>query len=268
MKFWNNKSVWITGASAGIGEALAREFCKRGAAVALSARRVERLEALRDELRAGGSQVEAIPCDVTDEQAVAHAAAEVVGRFGRMDAAVANAGVGVSGPIEALGLEDWRRQFDVNVFGAVMTAKYALPALRDSRGHLALVSSVAAMICTPGTGAYSASKYALRAIGQTLAMECERDGVSCTTLYPGFVESEIARVDNQGQFHAERPDPRPKFLMWKATDAARVMVDAIEDRKRDFVFTRHGKLGAFLGQHMPGLVHMLMKKSKLRAPKT
>ena len=114
----------------------------------------------------------------------------------------------------------------------------------------------------PKTGAYTASKYALRAIGQTLSMELAGSGVTCTLLHPGFVESEIARVDNDGKHHPDREDKRPRQLMWPADRAARAMVDALHARKREMVFTGHGKVGAFLGQHMPGLVHLALTRGR------
>src|SRR5690606_10644278 len=144
-----------------------------------------------------------------EEEQVRRAADAVVRQLGRLDVAMANAGFGVTGPIEALGFDEWRRQFDVNVIGAAMTAKHALPHLRAAKGRLGLVGSVAAFVPLAPFGPYAASKYALRAIGQTLAVELAGTGVSVTTLHPGFVESEIAQVDNTGVFNPGRADPRP-----------------------------------------------------------
>jgi short-subunit dehydrogenase len=143
-----------------------------------------------------------------------------------------------------------------------MTARYAIPHLRERKGRLVLIGSVASMMPTPGVGAYAASKHAVRAIGQTLAIELHGSGVTCTTIHPGYVESEIAQVDNQGRFDASRQDNRPKNLMWPADRAARAMLDAIAKRKREHVFTGHGKVGAFAGRHMPGLVHFGLTRAR------
>ena len=261
--------AWITGASAGIGRELALELARRGADVAVSGRRVDRLEEVARAIEAEGRRGLAVPCDVTDEQAVAAAVERVVAELGKLDVAIANAGFGVAGKMTDLTAADWRRQLDVNVVGVAMTAKYAIPALAQTGGRLALVGSVASMLTGPRTGAYAASKYAVRAIGQTLSMELHGTGVTCTTIHPGFVASEIAQVDNQGVFHAEREDKRPAKLMWPTDRAARVMVDAIAQRKREYVFTGHGKLGGFVGRHMPGLVHFAAtRKKKRRAAKS
>jgi short-subunit dehydrogenase len=86
--------------------------------------------------------------------------------------------------------------------------------------------------------------------------------VTCTTIHPGYIESEIAQVDKQGRFDASREDRRPKNLMWASDRAARAMVDAIAKRKREHTFTGHGKVGAFAGRHMPGLVHFSLTRGK------
>jgi len=252
--------AWVTGASAGIGRAVALELARRGADVAVSARRIERLEALAAEIGKLGRRALAVACDVTHEDEIRKAAARVREVFGRLDVAVANAGFGVSGRIETLSADDWRRQLETNVIGVAITAREALPALRETRGRLALVGSVSGMLATPGSGAYCASKYAVRAIGQTLSLELHGSGVSCTTLHPGFVASEIAQVDNRGVFHPERTDRRPARLMWPTERAARVMVEAIRRRRREVVFTGHGRAAAFLGRHAPGLVHLAMTR--------
>ena len=238
--------VWITGGGSGLGRAMAHVFAREGARVALSGRRVDRLEAVAAECGALGAEAWAVPCDITEEQAVASAVDRVIARHGRLDMAIANAGSAVGGPIRALHAEDWHRQLDVNVVGTAMTAAYALPWLEKTRGRLALTCSVSGLLCSPGMGAFHASKYAVRAMGQTLSLELAGSGVSCTTIHPGFVVKED-----------EVPGVRPAFLMWRPEEAAPLMVDAIYRREREYVFTRHGRLGAFVGRHAPDLAYHL-----------
>ena len=254
MRF-KNQVVWITGGGTGIGLALAQKFSEEGAKVAVSGRRLNKLEDAVKTLEKSGGEAIAVQCDVTDEESVKAAIEEVVSHFHRLDVVVANAGFGVAGKIRDLSIEDWRRQLDVNVIGAVATVKHALPYLDKTKGRIGLMGSVSGMVSSPGVGPYHASKYAIRAIGQVLAMELHGSGVSCTTIQPGFVESEIGQVDNAGVFRSEFTDSRPQKLMWSSEKAARVIVDAMYKRKREFTFTMHGKVAGFLGRHAPSFVH-------------
>lgn len=256
--------AWITGATAGLGRALALELAREGADVAISGRRSDRLAEVAAEIEALGRRALPIRCDVTDEAAVEQAARQVVETLGRMDICVANAGFSVGGRVEALDADSWRRQLDVNVVGVAVTCRAAIPHLRQTRGRLALVGSVSGVLYLPGFAPYQASKAAVRAMGHTLAAELHPDGISVTTIQPGFVESEIGQVDNAGQYDPERKDRRPAQLIWKTEDAARVMVRAIERRKLEYTFTGHGRLGAWLGQHLPSLVHLVATRGAVR----
>jgi NAD(P)-dependent dehydrogenase (short-subunit alcohol dehydrogenase family) len=261
-KRFAGKVAWITGGGSGIGRALAHELAVRGAIVCVSGRRADRLDMVAAEINAGGGTGMALECDVTDEESTRAAVAAIVAAHGHLDVAVANAGMGVVGKFEKLSSSDWRRQLDINVMGVVHTAQAALPELRKSKGRLCLVGSVLSYICIPRQSAYAASKFAVRAIGLTLSQELAGSGVSCTTIHPGFVESELGQVDNSGNFDGSRKDVRPQQFMWSAQKAAKVMATAIRRRKREHVFTSHGKLGAFVGNHLPGLTHMVMTRGK------
>jgi NAD(P)-dependent dehydrogenase (short-subunit alcohol dehydrogenase family) len=125
---------------------------------------------------------------------------------------------------------------------------------------LALVGSVAGLVYFPEFAAYQASKAAVLALGRTLAMELAPSGVSCTVLQPGFIATDIAKVDNQGRLDPDRPDPRPAALMWEVEPAARKMVGAIARRRVEYTFTGHGRFGAMLGRHVPWLVQWLAPK--------
>lgn len=258
MDVFQGARVWITGGGSGIGKAMALQFAEAGAQVAVSGRREQRLEGVVQTIEDKGGTAYAVPCDVTDEASVAAAVETVAQKLGRIDVVVANAGFAVGGTVEKLSAEDWRRQFDTNVVGLAITAKHSLPHLRKTQGRLGLMGSVAGFVSVPGFSAYHASKFAVRAIGLALSAEVGKSGVSVTLLHPGFVESEIAQVSNEGEFRPERVDRRPKYLMWPTDRAARVMLRALARRKREFVFTQHGKLAAWLGQHMAGPLYALV----------
>src|SRR5206468_1632704 len=195
----------ITGASSGIGEALAREFARAGASLVLAARRTDRLERLVAELTAGGARAIAARCDVTVDGDPERAAAAAREKFGRLDVVVANAGFGVVGPVMLLTLDDYRRQFETNVFGVLRTIKATLPDVRRARGRIAIIGSVSGHIATPGSSPYAMSKFAVRALAEALGHELAGAGVAVTLVSPGYVASEIRRVDNEGVLRAETP---------------------------------------------------------------
>ena len=257
----DKRVVWITGGGSGLGAACAHEYARRGALVVVSGRRAERLDEVVAAIEAQGGAAAAVPCDVSDDDAVREAVARVVADHGRIDVVVANAGFGLSGWVAKLSDAELRRQFDVNVFGVLNTARHSLPELHKTGGRLGIVSSVAGFLSVPGTAAYCASKAAVSSFGASLALEQARKGVSVTTIHPGYVESEIGQVDNQGRFDASRQDPRPKLLLWKTAKAASVMVDAIEDRKGEFIFTAHGKAIVLLARWFPSLLRFVMSRT-------
>ncbi len=260
---FSQKVVWITGASSGIGRHLALSFARKGAIVAASARRMEELNQLVAEIEGLGGKAGAFYCDVSEDDSIKACVDGIIEKFGKLDIAVANAGFGVLGKIEKLDASEWQRQLAVNVTGVALTAKYALPFLHKTSGRLVLIGSVAAYFPSPGVGAYAASKAAVRAIGQALMVELKGSGVSCTTIHPGFVNSDIARVDNSGVLHKERTDPRPANLMWPTEKAAEVIVKAIYQRKGDYVFTGHGKIAVLIAKFFPGLARIISAKGPI-----
>jgi short-subunit dehydrogenase len=255
----------ITGASSGIGAALARELARQGAHVVLLARRADRLAALAREIEASGRRALVVTADVTVDGDVERAVASAQTAFGRLDVVIANAGFGVVGPVARLTLDDYRRQFETNVFGVLRTVQATLGALQGSRGRLAIVGSVSGYIATPGSSPYSMSKFAVRALAEALGHELAPTGVSVTLITPGFVESEIRRVDNAGVLRTEAGESVPAWLVMPAARAARQMVRAIARRRREVVVTGHGKVGVFVQRHAPWLVTAGVRKAGIRS---
>jgi NAD(P)-dependent dehydrogenase (short-subunit alcohol dehydrogenase family)/acyl dehydratase len=249
--------AWVTGAGAGIGRAVALDLARRGYDVALTARRRDPLEAVAREIEAIGRRALVLPGDVAVEADLEAAVAAIVRELGRLDVAVAAAGYAAVGRVESTGLDVWRRQLDVNLLGAVATARHALPELRRTRGRLVLVGSVAAFLPLAGQAPYAASKAALAALGATLSVELAGSGASCTTVHPGFVATDIVQVDALGRYVGGRTDRRPKLLLASPDAAARAIVTAALRREREAVFTGHGRIAAAVGRHLPGVVHRL-----------
>ena len=256
----DGKVAFITGASSGIGAAMAREFAGRGADVVLTARRRDRLEDLAEEIRGMGRRASVAQCDVTADGELEEAVAVAIEELGRIDYVVANAGFGVAGWFHRRTLDDYRRQFETNVFGVLRTATASMAALEATGGCLAIMGSVMSFVALPGSSPYAMSKHSVRAFSEALRNEWRGRGIAVTLLAPGFVDSEIRQVDNQGRFNPEAPDNLPRWLPMDTTKAARKMVSATVRRRREAVVTGHGHLAVFLARHTPGLLDFLVRR--------
>jgi NADP-dependent 3-hydroxy acid dehydrogenase YdfG len=188
----------VTGASSGIGEAAARELAARGAAVALVARRADRLEALAAEIRAGGTRALVVEADVTERSSAEAAVERTVAELGRLDVLVNNAGVMLLGPILDAPVEEWDRMVSVNVLGVLYCAKAAIPhLLRAAEGprgvaDLVNISSVAGRQVRLGSGVYNATKHAVGAFSESLRQEVTGRQVRVSLVEPGAVDTELA----------------------------------------------------------------------------
>jgi len=260
-EYFRGKVVLITGASSGIGEELATQLARAGALLTLAARRTQRLEALGKRLEAAGAERPlVVSCDVTREGDPEGAIAETVRVRGKLDVLFANAGFGVVGSFAQLSLADYRRQFETNVFGVLRTLRAALPEVTKTRGRLVITGSVAGWIATPGSSPYSMSKFALRALANAITPELAPSGVQVTLISPGFVESDIRRVDNEGTVHAEAKDPIPGWLVMSRVKAARQMLRAVARRRREVIITGHGKFFVRLDRFMPWIIRAAARR--------
>jgi short-subunit dehydrogenase len=240
---FRGKVALVTGASSGIGEELAEQLAQQGALVSLAARRAEVMAQLAERIAAAsGARALVIECDVTRDGDVERAVAETVRERGRLDLVFANAGFGVAGLFTGLSLADYRRQFETNVFGVLRTLYAALPEVARAKGQLVITGSIAGWVATPGTSAYAMSKFALRALANSITPELARLGVALTLISPGFVESNIRRVDNRGVLHAEAPEPMPAWLVMSRRKAVRQILRAVARRRREAIITGHGRV--------------------------
>jgi NAD(P)-dependent dehydrogenase (short-subunit alcohol dehydrogenase family) len=272
--------ILITGSSSGIGRATATEAAARGHRVFASARRPEDVA---DLARPGA--IEALALDVTDVASVERAVAEVVRRAGRLDALVNNAGYGQYGAVEEVPLSDWRRQFEVNVFGAVAVIQAVLPAMRKAgRGTIVNVSSVAGKIAIPFASPYCASKHALEAISDGLRVELAAFGVRVVLVEPGPIATKFGdRARAEIRPLLDRPGPYREFYVGaeRAMDSdfkrgqlapsavARVIVDALESRRprTRYAVTAMARLGIPARRFLPDRLLDRALRGRLRLRK-
>src|SRR4051812_48209324 len=259
-------TVLITGASSGIGAGLAREFVRRGFRVALVARRVEQLEALAAELRRSGGQASAHRGDVTVDGDIGRVVAELAAQDIVPSIVIANAGFGIVGKVQSLRQSDYRRQLETNFFGVLRTFHESFEALKRTQGRFVIMGSVAGHISAPGGSPYAVSKFGVRALAEALHGDLKGTGVGCTLVSPGFVDSDIRRIDNRGGFHPQAPDPIPAWLRMRTDKAARIMARGILRGKREVKVTFHGKVMIFMAHHTSGLLRWLLVRSYKARP--
>lgn len=182
----------VTGASSGIGEATALALAEAGAAVALGARRVDRLEDLAARITEAGGSALAVECDVADEQSAHAFITAAAEQLGRLDILVNNAGVMLLGPIEGANTDEWRQMVNVNVLGLLYCTQAALPHLRNGgQGHIVNVSSVAGRTASLGVGVYNATKWGVTGLSEALRQEAAHSKIRVTCVEPGFVATEL-----------------------------------------------------------------------------
>ncbi|MDW8050867.1 MAG: SDR family oxidoreductase [Armatimonadota bacterium] len=262
MRF-RDKVVWITGASSGIGEALAYAFAREGAHLILTARRRERLEAVRDAC-AGTGKVLLLPFDVTDYECHPTMVAAAIEHFGQVDILVNNAGVSQ----RALALEtDFRverRIMEVNFFSAVSLTKTVLPYMIErGGGHIAVVSSLLGKFSTPWRSAYCASKHALHGYFDALRAEVYDKNIYITLICPGFVRTEVSlhALRGDGSEHGQMDETIAKGM--PADVCARRILDAIHKRKEEVYIARYELIALYLKRFAPGLFSKLIRKAKV-----
>jgi NADP-dependent 3-hydroxy acid dehydrogenase YdfG len=186
------KVAIVTGASSGIGEATALELAREGAAVALVARRHDRLVELADQIEKDGGKALPIEADVSDHGKIEALVTQVAGQFGGLHILINNAGVMLLGPVEGADVEEWRRMIDVNLLGLLYCTREALPVIRDSGGgHIVNVSSVAGRQANLGSAVYNLTKWGVTGFSEALRQEAMHSNIRVTCVEPGFTDTEL-----------------------------------------------------------------------------
>jgi short-subunit dehydrogenase len=247
----------ITGASSGIGRALAKELAAQGCKVGLLARRQDQLDTLTEEIRAAGGTAAAAGADVADRTRTLAAVAAVREQLGPVDLLVANAGVGAPTLLEPFNVGDVEKMFRVNVLGVVHAIEAVLPEmLARRRGHLAAVSSLGAYKGMPGESAYCASKAAVNTFMEGLRIQLRDRGVAVTTICPGFVKTPMTEINR-----FDMP-----FLL-EADEAARRIVRALRRRVKVYNFPWQTAVMMWLTAWFPDwLVARIMRKYNEEPP--
>lgn len=255
--------VIVTGASAGIGQALALQLARQGAKVAIAARRLERLEQVAAECRALGAEVLVVPTDVSDEAQCKALVEKTVAAFGKLDMLINNAGLAASASFDEFpNLNLFRHTMDVNFYGAVNCTYYALPYLKQTKGRIVAVSSLGGKAAIPYNTPYCASKYGIHGFYDSLRMELYQYGVDITMICPWWVATEFhtAQLNKDGVSRgAERGKVMYTSKTMSAERCAEITLRAAYKRRRE-VLMGPGVLAVWLKVLAPGFLDWLAVK--------
>ena len=259
-----DKVVWITGASSGIGEALAHASAKRGAKLILSARRTDALERVRTACGRDNSTAMVLPLDVSDLASLPGKADEVIKRFGRIDILVHNAGVSQRARAIDTSIQVDEAIMRTNFLGPVALTKAVLPTMtRAKSGHIVVVSSLVGKFGTPMRTSYAASKHALHGFFDSLRAEVFADGIQVNIVCPGFVRTEVSRhaLTGDGSQHGQMDEATARGIAPEAASEA-ILKAVAAGREETYVGGRE-VAGVYLKRFAPTLLSRIIRRAKV-----
>lgn len=261
-----DKVVIITGASSGIGKALAYEFANKKAKIVIAARSVDKLEKLANDLKNISSGCLTVKTDVSQETECKQLIDKTIEAFGRIDILINNAGISMRAIFQETEISVIKQLMDINFWGSVYCTKYALPYLLNSKGSLVGVSSIAGYKGLPGRTGYSASKFALQGFLEVLRIENLKKDLHVLIACPGFTASNIRNTALAADGSQQGESPRDESKMMTAEEVASRIIKAIEKRKDRLILTSQGKLTVTLNKFFPKLLDKMVYNHMAKEP--
>lgn len=246
-----DKVVIITGASSGIGLALAENFAKRKARVVLAARSYDKLVSIKKELETFTKNILIVETDVSKESDCKNLIDKTIAAYGKIDILINNAGISMRALFEDTELSVIKQLMDINFWGTVYCSKFALPYVLKSKGSVVGVSSIAGYKGLPGRTGYSSSKFAMHGFLEVIRIENMKKDLHVLTACPGFTASNIRNTALAADGSQQGESPRDEEKMMTAEEVANHIIRAIEKRKDRLVLTRQGKLTVMLNKFFP-----------------
>jgi NAD(P)-dependent dehydrogenase (short-subunit alcohol dehydrogenase family) len=251
---FRDKVVIVTGASSGIGEAIAREFAENGSKVVLAARSEGSLARIAAEIKASGHDAIFVRTDVSIEADCKNLIEKTIEKYGKINILVNNAGISMRASFEDVDLRVLHRLMDVNFWGTVYCTKYALPYLLPEKGSLVGVSSVAGFHGLPGRTGYCASKFAMHGFLETLRIENLRKGLHVMIIAPGFTATEIRKHALNAEGSEQGESPLDEGSLVSPEYVAKWVLKGIKKKKRNKLLTWDGRLTALFQRIIPDYV--------------
>jgi len=258
LKKLSGKVVVITGASSGIGKALAYEFSKFNTKLVIGARNIDELNAIANDIARKGVEVIAVKTDVTSEDECKNLVEQAVKRFGRIDILINNAGISMRALFKDVDLKVIRHLMDVNFWGTVYCTKFALPYLLESKGSVVGVSSIAGFHGLPGRCGYSASKFAMHGFLETLRIENLKNGLHVMIAAPGFTATNVRFSALTADGTPQGMSPRDEKNMMTPEEVARIIVKGVVKRRRNIIMGTEGKISVLAQRILPTVIDRLL----------
>jgi short-subunit dehydrogenase len=265
---FKNKVVIVTGASSGIGEAVAREFARNGSKVILAARSEEKLSDIVKEIRADSFEAAFVKTDVSNELDCKRLIEKTVEKYGGIDILINNAGISMRASFLEVDLNVLHRLMNVNFWGTVYCTKYALQYLIERKGSLVGVSSVAGFHGLPWRTGYSASKFAMHGFLETIRIENLKKGLHVMIIAPGFTSTEIRKHALNANGQEQGDSPRDENKLMSSEYVAKWVLKGIRKKKRNKLLTWDGRLTALFQRILPELVDWIYYHEMSKEPKT
>ena len=255
---YTNQVVWITGASSGIGEALALEMAKEKAKLVLSARRAEVLEEVAKKCTALGAECLVLPMDVTDFDGIDKNVNKLLQKFDKVDVLINNAGISQRGLTADTDFEVDRRIMEINYFGNIALTKAVLPSmLKQGNGQIVPISSLVGIFGFPQRSAYSASKHALHGFYETMQVEYYNENLKVNIICPGRIKTDISvnSLTQDGKKYGKMDPGQAKGI--SAEKCAQIIIRSMKKNKRLTVIGGEGKMMVFLKKFIPPLFYKI-----------
>ncbi len=266
MKKLEGKVIVITGASSGIGEALAQEYASCGASVVLGARQEDKLEMLVSKIKAMGGKAAYTACDVVNVDDCKRLIDCAIDNFGGVDVLICNAGISMRAIFDDVDLDVLHRLMDVNFWGTVNCVKFALPHLQRSKGSIVGVSSVAGIHGLPARTGYSASKYAMTGFLETIRIENLKRGVHVMIACPGFTASNVRFSALTADGSSQGETPRAEEKMMTSEEVARIIIRDTAKRKRLCLMEFDGRASHFVKKFFPAFLDKMFYSAMAKEP--
>ncbi len=260
MKKFENKVIWITGASSGIGEATAYQFAKEGAKLILSARREDELLRVKENTQLPDNQVFILPLDVEKIEDIPQKTKQAVEHFGRIDVLFNNAGISQRGSVMETDMAVYQKIFNLNFFGVIALTKAVLPFMQAQKsGQIAVTSSVSGKLATPMRSGYCASKHALHGFFDALRSEVYQDNIGVTLICPGYIHTNISlnAVAADGSKFGKMDENQANGM--SPEECAKRIVEAIYAEKQEVYMGGKEVLGVYLKRFFPRILSKLLR---------